>query len=180
MGLDAESCFDLLKLLRFNEHMLLSFIESLKYVGHLLPISFLRIFLGLYYVDQAVKFYKTDFLLRPRLADSVAEFLPTSQAPEWLKFFLSNQIVPHWQFFAFAVWSLYVMIGISYSIGYVVRPVAIIGAMLSILFLFISGPVSEDFYKTLIVIHVMFAWLGAGRCLGVDYYFFKRRRGIWW
>jgi thiosulfate dehydrogenase [quinone] large subunit len=46
--------------------------------------------------------------------------------------------------------------------------------------LFISGPASEDFYKTILAIHLILAWVGAGRCLGFDYYFFKRRRGFWW
>ena len=40
--------------------------------------------------------------------------------------------------------------------------------------------IKEDFYKTILAVHVMMAWVGAGRCLGFDYYFFKRRRGIWW
>lgn len=160
--------------------MILSFIESLKYVGHLLPISFLRIFVGLFYIQGSIKQYKSDFLLRPRLVDSVIEYLPSSNAPAWIKFFLTSQIVPHWQILAVVVWSLSILIGVSYLIGYVVRPTALLAVVLSVFFLFISGPLHEDFNKAMIAIHIIFAWLGAGRCLGFDYYFFKKNRGFWW
>jgi thiosulfate dehydrogenase [quinone] large subunit len=61
-----------------------------------------------------------------------------------------------------------------------VRPVAILAVILSLNMLVISGNQFDDMYKTFIAIHLMMAWVGAGRCLGLDYYFFKRRRGIWW
>ncbi len=159
--------------------MLVAFFESIKYVGHLLPISFLRIFLGYYYLQQALLKYQGDFLLRPRIAEQIAEWLPASHAPEWYKG-LINYLLPQWSTLAFAVMALEFTIAISYIIGYVVRPVALIGAFLCLNMLFISGPTVEDFFKTLLAIHIMMAWVGAGRCLGLDYFFYKRRRGIWW
>jgi len=160
--------------------MFVSFFESVKYVGHLLPISFLRIFLGYYYLEQALQKFRGDFLLRPRIADQIAEWLPASHAPNWYKMFVSAQVFPNWQTVAFVILGLEFVIAISYILGYVVRPVALLGVFLCINMLFISGPATEDLYKTFLAIHLIMAWVGAGRCLGFDYYFFKRRRGIWW
>lgn len=160
--------------------MLVSFFESVKYVGHLLPISFLRIFLGYYYLDVALKNYRGDFLLRPGLADQIAEFLPSSNAPTWFKIFANVQMIPHWQTVAFIILGLQFAIAISYLVGYVVRPVAVLGVLLSLVMLYISGPSVEDFNKVILAIHLILGWVGAGRCLGFDYYFFKRRRGLWW
>ena len=160
--------------------MFTAFFESVKYVGHLLPISFLRIFLGYYYLQQALLKFRGDFLTRPRIADQMAEWIPTSHAPHWFKVFASSEMIPNWQTVAFIICGLEFAIAISYILGYVVRPVALLGLLLCIVAMFISGPATEDFYKTILAIHLVLAWVGAGRCLGFDYYFFKRRRGFWW
>lgn len=160
--------------------MFVAFFESVKYVGHLLPISFLRVFLGYYYLQSALEKFKGDFLVRPRLAAQVAEALPAIQAPQWYRLFLENALIPNWQVFAFAILGFEFAIAISYLLGYVVRPMAILAVILSLNMLVISGPQYDDMYKTFVAIHLMMAWVGAGRCLGLDYYFFKRRRGIWW
>jgi thiosulfate dehydrogenase [quinone] large subunit len=160
--------------------MFVAFFESVKYVGHLLPISFLRVFLGYYYLEQALLKYRGDFLLRPKMAAQVAEVLPSLQLPDWYRQIVEFYWIPHWQVLAFAVTGIELAIAISYLVGYVVRPVALLGALLSLNLLALSGAQTEDLYKTFFAIHLMMAWVGAGRCLGFDYYFFKRRRGIWW
>jgi thiosulfate dehydrogenase [quinone] large subunit len=160
--------------------MFVSFLESIKYVGHLVPISFLRIFLGYYYFESALQKYSGDFLIKPKIAESISEYLPLSHAPEWYKIIISSQFIPQWQFLAFLITGFEFAIGISYLFGYVVRPMALIGIFLSANMIFILGPQTEDIQKTFLAIHFVMAWIGAGRCLGVDYYFFKRRRGFWW
>lgn len=160
--------------------MLAAFIESIKYVGHLIPVAFLRIFLGYYYLQQALFKFNSDFLARPRLAAQIADVLPTLDQPMWYKFMIEKMVIQHWQSFAFMVLGLEFAIAISYLIGYVVRPMAFLGIALSINYLILFGSNTEEFYRTFIAIHFMMAWIGAGRCLGVDYYYFKRRRGIWW
>ncbi|MEZ0393070.1 MAG: hypothetical protein ACAH59_12690 [Pseudobdellovibrionaceae bacterium] len=160
--------------------MFVAFFESVKYVGHLLPISFLRVFLGYYYLQQALARFQGDFLTRPRLAAQIGEALPNLQVPDWYRVFLETVVIPQWQVFAFLILGLEFAISISYILGYVVRPVALIGMALSFYSLVLSGPQYEDLFKTFIAIHFVMAWIGAGRCLGMDYYFFKRRRGIWW
>lgn len=160
--------------------MLVSFFESIKYVGHLVPISFLRIFLGYYYFESALNKYSGDFLLKPKIAESISEYLPLSHSPEWYKMLIASQFIPHWQFLAFLITGFELAIGISYLFGYVVRPMALLGIFLSANMIFILGPQFEDIQKTFLAIHFVMAWIGAGRCLGVDYYFYKRRRGFWW
>jgi thiosulfate dehydrogenase (quinone) large subunit len=160
--------------------MFASFIESVKYVGHLIPVAFLRIFLGYYYIQQALFKYNSDFMARPRLAAQIADLLPTLDQPMWYKFLIEKLVIQHWQGFSFVVLGLEFAIAISYLFGYVVRPMAFIGIALSLNYLILLGNNTEEFYRVLIAIHFMMFWVGAGRCLGFDYYFFKRRRGLWW
>jgi thiosulfate dehydrogenase [quinone] large subunit len=160
--------------------MFVAFFESVKYVGHLLPIAFLRVFLGYYYLQQALIKFRGDYLNRPRLAAQITDILPSLQAPAWYQNFLESVVIGNWQIFAFGILGLEFAIAISYIFGYVVRPMALIAFFLSINMLILSGTTGEELNKTFIAIHLVMAWIGAGRCLGVDYYFFKRQRGIWW
>jgi thiosulfate dehydrogenase [quinone] large subunit len=160
--------------------MFAAFIDSVKYIGHLIPVAFLRIFLGYYYLQQALLKFNGDFLARPRLAAQIADVLPGLNAPGWYKMIVERMVIQHWQGFAFIILGLEFTIAFSYLFGYVVRPVAIIGVFLSVNYLVLIGSGSDDLYRTFIAVHIVMAWIGAGRCLGFDYYFFKRRRGIWW
>lgn len=161
--------------------MFLAFLESIKYSGHLLPIVFLRVFLGYYYLLQALAKFSGDFLVRPRISYQIYEYLPKSSAPEWYKFFILTWLQGgHWQTLAFILTGFEFAVAISYLIGYVVRPVALMAALLSLQMHYISPPGSEQLHITFVGIHLTMAWIGAGRCVGLDYYFFKRRRGIWW
>ena len=160
--------------------MLTSFLESVKYVGHLLPMAFLRIFLGYYYLQQALQKYSSDFLTRPRVAAFLAETLPTSQVPSWYKQIIEDVLIPRWQSTAFAITAVEFAIAISYLLGYVVRPVAGLAALLTLHFLILAPPQNVDFFRVMLACHLTLSWMGAGRCLGIDYYFYKRVRGIWW
>ena len=160
--------------------MLVAFFESIKYSGHLVPISFLRIFVGYYYLQSFLAKFSGDFLVRPRVAEMISQNLMTSQAPEWMKWVLNTYMVVHWQGFAFHLVALELAIAVSYIVGYVVRPTALLGAFLTVFMIYLNPAASQDFFKILLATHVTFAWLGAGRCLGLDYFYFKRVRGVWW
>ncbi len=160
--------------------MFVAFFESFKYVGHLLPITLLRVFLGYYYLNQALLKYRGDFLIRPRLAATIAEYLPASHAPYWYKTVVETQIITNWQAFSYGITALEFAIAFSFIIGFLVRPVAILGLILCLNMMILAGPNAEDLNKTFAAIHFTLAWLGAGRCLGFDYYFYKRQRGLWW
>ena len=108
--------------------MIVAFFESVKYSGHLIPVSFLRIFLGYYYLQDSILKFKGDFLLRPRIAEMISENLPTSHAPEWYKLLFSSYLVGHWQILSFIFLGFQLAIAVSYIVGYVVRPTAILAA----------------------------------------------------
>lgn len=160
--------------------MFVAFFESVKYVGHLIPVAFLRIFLGYLYFGFAIKKFQGDFLNRPRLAADLTEAMSSLQSPIWYKSWVENFVIPHWQPFAFAMVGIEFAVAISYLVGYVVRPVAILATIVSFNQLAFSMPGQEPFFRTMVAVHFTLAWVGAGRCLGFDYYFFKRRRGLWW
>lgn len=160
--------------------MLASFLESMKYVGHLLPVAVLRIFLGVLYFQWALEKWGSDFLIKPKAASDLAEILPQLQLSPWYQSLVEQWMIQSWQAFGFVWMSLEFAIGLSYFFGYVVRPMAILATLWSMNFLFLSlGPQSE-LHRVLMVVHLVLAGLGAGRCLGVDAYFYKRRRGVWW
>lgn len=160
--------------------MLQAYFESVKYVGHLLPISFLRIFLGYFYMDLALKDWKQFLVGVGGYSDVFVEALNKSHIPSWFRLLLSEQIIPYWQTYAFILIGLQLILALSYIIGYVVRPVSMLAVFLCVIYLMIFSADKEIFYKLLIACHLVFAWVGAGRCLGLDYYFYKTRRGVWW
>lgn len=160
--------------------MLVSFLESIKYVGHLVPIAMLRLYLGWSFFMTAWVRYQGDYLSQPRVAASITEWAPTSSAPDWYKDFLDKVVVPHWQLAAYCVVYLGFLVGISFLLGFFVRPVAILGALMALNFIYNSAPDIVELHKLHFVLFLIMAWIGAGRCLGLDYFFYKRDRGIWW
>lgn len=161
--------------------MLVAFVESIKYVGHLLPVAFLRVFLGYYYLNEALIQLHGDFLSHAYLAEDIRGFLTRSTAPEWYKSFLETIVIPNWQIFAYVIVIAHLLIGISYILGYLVRPMSALGIFLGINLMLAMGAHQYELQNTFVlVILFTLGWLGAGRCLGLDYYFYKRRRGIWW
>lgn len=160
--------------------MFVAFFESIKYVGHLWPISLLRIFIGYVYFNQAIIKFKGDFLYRPIIAASISEWLPTSTAPEWYKLLLEQWVPEHWQFFAYFIVVCEFIIGISYMMGFFIRPVTILAFYLCLNNLIITPPDQIYFQQLQLAVILALGWLGAGRSLGFDYYFYKKKRGLWW
>lgn len=162
--------------------MLVAFVESFKYVGHLIPVACLRIFLGGYFLKHALAAFQGDYLMKAYLAEDVRNHLPQSTAPEWFRWFLEYVVIPNWQFFAVGLTAIQAFIGVSYIIGYLVRPAALLGVILSAGLIGAIGASQNNLQATtfMLVLHLILGWIGAGRCLGFDYFFYKRHRGIWW
>lgn len=160
--------------------MLQAYFESVKYVGHLLPVSFLRIFVGYYYVNAAFLDWKIYSKGGNAFSEMMIDALNKAQIPSWYRIILSEQMIPNWNIVVFLLIGFQLAVGISYILGYVVRPMSVIAILLCVNFLILANTDREIFFKLLIACHVLLAWVGAGRCLGLDYYFFKRRRGVWW
>lgn len=160
--------------------MLVSYFESLRYVGHLFPLAFLRVYLGTYYLSEASDLFHGDFVERPKLAELIKTGLSSGTFPIWYEEFLKNIAMPHWKIFAFLVVGTQALVGFSYLLGFCVRPMALIGAISSLHFMIMVKGTGSSLFTVLTMIHLMMAWVGGGRCLGFDYYFYKRHRGIWW
>lgn len=160
--------------------MIVSFFESMKYVGHMLPIAFLRVYMGYFFLERALERFDGDFLVQPMLSRSIDEWLPISTAPEWYKDILERVVVPNWKVFAYLVTYTEFLIGISFLIGFLVRPVALLGVLLTINFFYNTGPSVADLHRMFLAVFIIMWWVGAGRCMGFDYFFYKRQRGIWW
>ncbi|MCB0422410.1 MAG: DoxX family protein [Bdellovibrionales bacterium] len=159
--------------------MLVSFFESIKYVGHLAPVAFLRIFLGYHFFNSALERMNGGFLDEPRLAAVISEWLPRSQGAEWYVYLLENWVIPRWQLFAYLITYCEFIVGVSFIIGFCVRPIALLGILICVNFIYGMG---GDFVlnQVFIAIFITIAWLGGGRSVGFDYFFYKRQRGIWW
>lgn len=160
--------------------MLVAYLESMKYVGHFFPVAFLRIYLGWSFFSTAWQRYQGDYLSQPRIAAAITEWAPMSGAPDWYKDFLDTTVVPNWQFFAYCVVYFGFLVGISFILGFFVRPVALLAALVTLNFIFTSPPEALDLHKLHLILFLILAWLGAGRCMGLDYFFYKRDRGLWW
>jgi thiosulfate dehydrogenase [quinone] large subunit len=161
--------------------MLVAFVESIKYVGHLLPVAFLRVFLGYYYFNQGLINLRGDYLTHAYLAEDIRSYLPRSSSPDWYRSALETVVIPNWQIFASAIVIAQFAIGISYILGYMVRPMSAVAIVLGFSMMLALGPQQSELQTTfMLVLLFTLGWLGAGRCLGVDYYFYKRRRGLWW
>ena len=161
--------------------MIVALFESYKYVGHLYPIVLLRIFMGYYYFNHGLQSLKSEYLSHAIFAEQVRAYLPTSLAPEWYKYFLETAMIPNWQFFATFIVVSQLIIGVSFIIGYFVRPASLLALFLGAMMLWSVGPSAGDIQDKLIFLTVFtLGWFGAGRCFGVDYYFYRKRRGLWW
>ncbi len=160
--------------------MILAFLESIKYVGHLWPISLFRMALGYVYLSQAIAKFQTGYLLYPYLNESVRNGLGFGHAPEWYRSFLENVVMVHWKIASYSYIGFGIMVGVSFLLGYLVRPVSFIALALTLHHLWLSGPELSAYFNLLLGAHLVMFMVGAGRCLGVDYYFYKSRRGLWW
>lgn len=160
--------------------MIVSFLESFKYIGHLYPVAFLRVYLGFFYIEQARFHHQGDFSTSPMLGEMIRQWVPSSGAPSWYQDFLIHIVAEQWQAFSNLISITELIIGIALVIGYLVRPITLVAALVALQFLWISNPDQSILYKTLIAVNLCLCWLGAGRCFGIDYYFYKKMRGWLW
>lgn len=144
------------------------------------PIAFLRLYLGYFFLDQASIHYNGEFTTQPQLVDMISQWAPSSSAPLWYQNFLMQFVSEQWQYFSIAISVTEMFIGISFLVGYLVRPFGIMAAIVGLNFMWLSSPDQTMLYKVLICTNLVMCWVGAGRCFGVDYYFYKKMRGWLW
>ncbi len=160
--------------------MFISFFESFKYLGHLWPIALLRIYFGYVFLQAGIYKIKHDFLTTPALQTILDGWVKAAPHQDSYTQFLQNWVIPHWQVFSYMVVSAEVLIGICYILGFFVRPAAIIAIILNLNILLAGGAEVAAVNQVFIAVNAALLMVGAGRCLGFDYHFYKRIRGIWW
>ena len=160
--------------------VLVAFLESIKYTGHLIPVAFLRVYMGMYYIREALAKYQGAFLESPMLSDWITEGMAFSTAPHLYQEFLLSVVAPQWKIFAIVIFIFQFALGISFILGYLVRPFSIIAIFFALNAISFGNPMAVDLQKTFIAINIVLLWAGAGRCIGLDYYFYKRMRGLLW
>jgi len=136
--------------------------------------------MGMYYLKDALAKYQLGFTDQPLLSNWITEGLAFSTAPHWYQEFLSRLVAPNWEIFALFVFLVQFSLGISFIIGYLVRPFSIIAIFMALNLISLGNPAMIDMNKAFIAINILLCWAGAGRCIGLDYYFYKRVRGILW
>ncbi len=160
--------------------MLVSYFQSLRYVGHLVPLVLVRFYLGYYYLTEGLRRWESGFLVQPKLAESLRTGLLGEYIPEWYEHFLRHTVLPNWKGLAVIVVIANIAIGVSFLFGLLVRPMALMAAYLSLNYALIMRGNSQQYFELLFIINLVFALVGAGRCLGFDYFFYKKYRSIWW
>lgn len=141
---------------------------------------FLRIYAGYYFLSQAIEKIQGEYLERPIVVAAINEWLPGSVAPEWYKSVIESLVPAHWQIVSYLVVCSFFFVGSAYLIGYMVRIASLVGIFLCLNGLLVSHASQLAFQELMLSVIITLGWVGAGRCLGIDYFFYKKRRGIWW
>jgi thiosulfate dehydrogenase (quinone) large subunit len=163
-----------------DKGVILGFLESIKYVGHLWPISFLRWFVCFQYFGMATYHVRSGLLEHPYLSEQLRIKIESLGVLNNYLGFWIGFVQDYWLAVSYVIVCTEFVIAISYLLGYLVRPVALWASFVALhLFWLVESP--NDFTQLyLMSIHLTFCLLGAGRCLGLDYYFYKSRRGLLW
>lgn len=160
--------------------MFISFFESIKHVGHIWPIALFRIFVGYSFIKFALEKLHGQWLEQPRLSEAIVQWANNPGAHGGVHRVLAEWVVPHWQTFSYIVVFGELAVGVSFIVGFMVRPAAM-GAILGTLVCMLAMGLDSRAYNMIYLASVIMLFLvSAGRCVGFDYYFYKRVRGYWW
>lgn len=160
--------------------MVLAYLESVKYVGHLWPVALMRIIFGYHYITMMVQKLNKGYLEHAYISERLRLDSDQIFAPGLYFDLFKSLVQSQWYLITYVIVAVELLIGISYILGFGVRVIAVFGMILSLhIYLFFDFPASPA-HIYLFYTHLLFCLLGAGRCLGVDYYFYKSRRGLLW
>ena len=162
--------------------MIISFLESIKYVGYTFPLSFFRIYLGYLFFKKAMSKTHDGYLSYLDMMTNISERVFMDPDPNWYEKFLTQVVISeaNWKLFAYITTYCEFMIGLSFLIGFLVRPISVLGMLLSLHYIWAQGPFGSEIYQLFFALFVVTLWMGAGRSLGLDYFFYKRHRGWLW
>lgn len=160
--------------------MVIAFFESFRFMGHLWPVALLRMFTGLLFFNAGMAKLSNGFLDQPQLQQIISKWIEAGATHVSYIDFLNNWVMPHWKVFSHLVTYGEIAIGLSLIFGFLVRPSTLAAIIMSVNFILAAGEQAAEINKVLIAINSMLFMISAGRCIGLDYYFYKRVRGFWW
>lgn len=143
------------------------------------PVAFVRIVLGYQYLSMVISRVNNGYLDHPYISERLNLSMGGGSSGLYFEIFKSL-IQSQWLVMTYVLILLEVVIGISYILGFGVRIASLLGMILSLHIYFFFEFQTSPGQVYLFYVHLLFFTLGAGRCLGLDYYFFKSRRGLLW
>lgn len=160
--------------------MLASYFESIKYVGHLWPVALIRITVGYQYLSLVLARIQQGYFEHAYLSEQLDLSGQTGLSSSLYFELLKGTVQGQWLLVTYVLVVSEILIGLSYVLGFGVRLTSLLGILLSFHFyLFFDASFSAG-QQYLILLHTLFCLIGAGRCLGLDFYFYKSRRGLLW
>ena len=160
--------------------MIVAYLESIKYVGHLWPVALIRILLGYKYISMVVYRLQSGYLEHAYISERLNLSEEQVVAPSLYFDIFKNLVQSQWLGMTYLLVTFEILIGVSFILGFGVRIATLLGMVLSIHIYMFFDFQSSPGQIYLFYIHLLFCLLGAGRCLGIDYYFYKSRRGLLW
>ena len=159
--------------------MLASYLESIKYVGHMYPVAFVRILLGYQAISMVISRINTGYLEHAYISERL-NLSVGGESPSLYFQLFKSVIQGQWLAMTYVLIFFEILIGLSYILGSGVRVASLLGMLLSLHIYLYFDFQSSPGQIYLFYVHLIFFLLGAGRCLGLDYHFFKSRRGLLW
>lgn len=155
-------------------------IESLRYANHLWPLLVLRLYTSYYFWESALLKQGQDYLSQPILAAAIDEYLIDYQSPEWVVSLYTGFFQSQWQWGASLFYYSEWLLGLLFLIGFLNRPAAFFGICYLLFASFITPPEVRAVSFVMVFILLTLLFFGSGRVGGIDYYFYKRQRGLLW
>ncbi len=155
-------------------------VESLRYINHLWPILILRLYVSYFFFSRYGEKLNGGFLSKPKISALIDEFLYSLEPPVWVETFFVDYVQENWALSAGVIVNLEWLLGFIFLVGFLNRPGAIVATFYLYVIWFISGPVEQAQIFPLMVILLSLLVFGSGRVGGLDYFFYKRQRGLIW
>ncbi len=160
--------------------MLTAFFESIKYIGHLYPVAVLRIYIGYFWFNEGMLKYKGNIFVSQLYVEDLSGKDLIFQLPEFYQTVFKNIIAPYWSVWSHGFIFAEIIIGIGLMLGFLTRPLGVIAIIICIHYSMLGDELVSLLYSTFSAILLTLVVIGAGRCVGFDYYFFKKNRGLLW
>ena len=102
--------------------MLISYLESIKYVGHLWPVAFVRILLGFQFLSSVTSRVQAGYLQHAYISEKLDLSEGATQNSSLYFDIFKNLVQTQWLPMTYLLLTFEVIIGLSYIFGFGVFP----------------------------------------------------------